>query len=183
MGFVLKVDLETSLGPSQEVYARIEGLSYNKGACLAMFQVTYWIDRSHALRANRTFLDEPLKNMVGLIQDKVVYFSDDNKDGIEITLPQYIEHNNIVEKEVEIPIYETRIKKKEVPYTSFDEDGEEITLYRTVSIEEEVEVGVKKEVRKVIDYTVPGRLLEYCYEILKEKLAKQFPIDNIETVK
>ncbi len=183
MGFVLNVDLETSLGPSQEVYARIEGMSYNKGTSLVMFQITYWVDRDHALRFNRTFLDEPFKNMVGLIQDKVVYFSDEVQDGKEVMLPQYIETPAVVEKEVEIPIYETRIKKKEVPYTSFDEDGEEITLYRTVNVEEQIEVGVKKEVKKVIDHSIPGRLLEFCYEVLKQELSKQFPIDNIETVK
>lgn len=183
MGFVLKADLETNIGPSEEVYARIEGLGYNKGSATVMFQVTYWIDRDAALRANRTFLDEPLKNMVGLVHDKVVLFSDDNKDGIEIILPHYIEHQTVIEKEVEIPIYEKKMNKKEVPYTSFDEDGEEITLYRTVNVEEEVKVGVKKEVKKVIDNSIPGKLLEYCYEVLKQELGKQFSIDNIETVK
>jgi len=183
MGFVLKVDLETSLGPSQEVYARVEGICFNKGAAKAMFEITYWVDRNHALRANRVFLEEPLKNMIGLIHDKVVYFSEENKDGVEVILPQYIEKDTVVVKEVQIPIYETKFKKKEVPYTSFDEDGEEITLYRTVNFEEQVKVGVKKEVKKVIDSSIPGRLVDFCYQVLKEELSKQFPIDNIETVK
>jgi len=183
MGFVIKADLETSLGPSQEVYVRVEGMSYNKGANLAMFQVTYWLNKEYASKANRTFIDEPLKNMVGLIHDKVVYYEEGDSEGIEITLPQYIEHPIVVEKEIEVPIFETTIIKKEVPYVSFDEEGEEITLYKTISVEEEVEIGKKVEVKKVIDHTVPGRLLEYCYEVLNQELAKQFPIDNIETVK
>lgn len=183
MGFVIKADLETSLGPSQEVYARIEGLGYNKGASKVMFEITYWINRDHAIKTKRTFIDEPLKNMVGLIYDKVVYYEEGDSEGIEVILPQYIEHLTVVEKEVEVPIIETKIKKKEVPYVSFDEEGEEITLYKTLSIEEEVEVGKKVEVKKVIDDSVPEKLLEYCYEVLKQELATRFPIDNIETVK
>lgn len=182
MGFIIKADLETSLGPSKEVYVRIESITYNKGANLAMFQITYWIDKDHATKTNRTFIDEPLKNMIGLIFDKVVYYVEGDSEGVEVVLPQYIEHQAVVEKEVEIPILETKIKTKEVPYVSFDEEGEEITLYKTISIEEEVEVGKKVELKKVIDHSVPGRLLEYCYEVLKQELATRFPIDNIETV-
>lgn len=183
MGFILKADLETNLGPSQEVYARIEGMSYNKGTNLAMFQITYWVNKEHASRFNRTYLDEPFKNMIGLIQDRVIFYSDEYKDGIEIVLPQYIETHTVVEREVEVPLYETQIKEKKIPYTSFDEEGEELTLYRTVSTEEEVQVGVKKELKKVIDHSASGRLADFCYEVLKQELGKQFPIDNIETVK
>lgn len=183
MGFILKADLETNLGPSQEIYARIEGMSYNKGTNLAMFQVTYWVNKDHASKFNRTFLDEPFKNMIGLIQDRVIFYSDEHKEGVELILPQYIETHTVVEKEVEVPLYETKLTKKEVPYTSFDEEGEEITLYRTVHVEEQVQVGVEKEIKQVIDSSIAGRLLEFCYETLKQELGKQFPIDNIETVK
>lgn len=183
MGFILKADLETNLGPSQEIYARIEGMSYNKGTNLAMFQVTYWVNKDHASKFNRTFLDEPFKNMIGLIQDRVIFYSDEHKEGVELILPQYIETHTVVEKEVEVPLYETKLTKKEVPYTSFDEEGEEITLYRTVHVEEQVQVGVKKELKKVIDHSASGRLADFCYEVLKQELGKQFPIDNIETVK
>lgn len=183
MGFLLKADLETNLGPSQAVYARVEGMSYNKGNNLVMFQVTYWIDEAHALATNRTYIDEPLKNMTGLIYDRVIYYSEEHKEGIELILPQYIEAHSVVEKEVEVPVYGTQIVEKRVPYTSFDEDGEEITLYRTISVEEQIELEKKVEIKKVVDNSVPGRLLEFCYEVLKKELSKQFPINNIETVK
>jgi hypothetical protein len=40
MGFILNVDLETSEGPSHEVYVRIESLTYNKVANDIAVQLT-----------------------------------------------------------------------------------------------------------------------------------------------
>jgi len=61
MGFVLDVDLETSEGPSHEVYVRIESLSFNKVTSKVQFQLTFWQDRDQAIRFNRTLLSEPKK--------------------------------------------------------------------------------------------------------------------------
>jgi len=183
MGLQLNVDLETSLGPSQEVYARIEGISYNKHTAAVMFQITYWVDRNHAIKATRTFLDEGPRNMVGLIYDKVMYYPAESTEEVEILLPQYLDIFAVNEEEVDIPIYETKLAKREVPYVSFDENGEEVTLYRTITEEKQVQVGVKKEVKKVIDYGVSNRLAEFAYNALRVELAKWFPKDNIETVK
>lgn len=183
MGLRLNVDLETSQGPSQEVYARVESISYNKFTAAVMFQITYWVDQNHAIKATKTFLDEEQRNMVGLIYDRVMYYPTGNAEEVEIFLPQYMDVSAVNEEEVAIPIYETKLAKKEVPYVSFDENGEEVTLYRTVTEEKQVQVGVKKEVKKVIDYGVSNRLAEFTYEVLKGELAKWFPKDNIETVK
>lgn len=183
MGLRLNVDLETSAGPSQEVYARVESISYNKFTAAVMFQITYWVDQNHAIKATKTFLDEEQRNMVGLIYDRVMYYPIGNAEEVEIFLPQYMDVSAVNEEEVDIPIYETKLTKREVPYVSFDENGEEVTLYRTVTEEKQVQVGVKKEVKKVIDYGVSNRLAEFTYEVLKGELAKWFPKDNIETVK
>ena len=183
MGLRLNVDLETSAGPSQEVYARVKSISYNKFTAAVMFQITYWVDQNHAIKATKTFLDEEQRNMVGLIYDRVIYYPTGNTEGVEIFLPQYMDVSAVNEEEVDIPIYETKLAKREVPYVSFDENGEEVTLYRTVTEEKQVQVGVKKEVKKVIDYGVSNRLAEFTYEVLKGELAKWFPKDNIETVK
>ena len=53
MGFIINADLETSQGPTQELYVRVEGFSFNKVTAQLGFQVTYWIDREHAIRHNR----------------------------------------------------------------------------------------------------------------------------------
>ena len=85
----------------------------------------------------------------------------------------------VKEQEVEIPIIEKKKVAVEVPYISFDENGDEVTLYRTVEEEKEVEVGVKKEMKKVIDYSIIDDLTIYSYNILKEELSKFFPKSKI----
>ena len=61
MGFIINADLETSQGPTQELYVRVEGFSFNKVTAQLGFQVTYWIDREHAIRHNRVYLEEEVK--------------------------------------------------------------------------------------------------------------------------
>ena len=67
MGFRLNVDLETSSGPSEEVYVRIESLVVNRVTAKARFQVTYWIDRDHAVKTNKQYVEEEIRPQVGLI--------------------------------------------------------------------------------------------------------------------
>ena len=43
MGFIINADLETSQGPTQELYIRVEGFSFNKVTAELGFQITYWI--------------------------------------------------------------------------------------------------------------------------------------------
>ena len=183
MGLRLNVDLETSLGPSQEVYARIESIIYNKFTASVMFQIAYWLTQDHAKKATRVFLDEELKNMTGMVHDKVLYYADGDTEGAEVTLPMHFSVEAVYDSEVEVPVYETKIEEKKIPYISFDENGDEITLHRTVSEEVQVQVGTSKEVKKVIDQQVSNRLADFSYEVLQKELTKWFPKDNIETVK
>ena len=85
----------------------------------------------------------------------------------------------VKEEKVEIPIMEKKKVAVEVPYISFDENGDEVTLYRTVEEEKQVKVGVKKEVKKVIDYSIIDKLTIYSYGILKDELSKLFPKSKI----
>lgn len=183
MGFVLNVDLETSQGPSHEVYVRIESLSFNKVTSMVQFQITYWIDQEHAIRFNRTTLEEPKRNAVGLVQERVLYFENDDSEGVEILFPHHLKVPLVTKKETEIPEYGIKSIEKEVPYISFDENGDEITKYRKVMKEERVQIGVKKEVLEVIDTSLLGNIMEFCYDKIKEMLIKHIPEDSIMTVK
>ena len=80
MGYILNVDLETTNGPSQEVYVRIENFAVNRVTSKARFQLTYWIDKDHATRFNKTYVEEEDRPMVGLIRDKVIYYENDEID-------------------------------------------------------------------------------------------------------
>ena len=183
MGFVLDVDLETSEGPSHEVYVRIESLSFNKVTSKVQFQLTYWQDRDQAIRFNRTLLSEPKKNAIGLIQERVLYFSDDLSDGKEILLPHHLVTYLTSKREIEVPVYEVQTVEKEVPFVSFDENGDEVIKHRTITKEEKVQVGTEKQYEDVIDGTLAGDLYGFCYKHIKATLSEWFPIDKIITIK
>ena len=182
MGFRLNVDLETSSGPSEEVYVRIESLVVNRVTATARFQVTYWIDQDHAVRTNRQYVEEEIRPQVGLIQERVILYSDEDQDGKELILPHSLEEEMAIEQEIEVPIFEEKEEAKEVPYTSFDENGEEITLYRTVISKKNVKVGTEVEKRKVIDIRLAENIFEFGYSRIKQMLEKYFPSDKIEIV-
>jgi hypothetical protein len=182
MGFKLNLDLETSNGPSHEVYVRIESLVVNRVTAKARFQLTYWIDKDHATAFNREYVDEEQRNMVGLVQERLLYFEDESSEGIEIIVPHMIEEDIAEERVIEVPIYETKINTKEVPYTSFDENGDEITLLRTVTSEEQIKVGSTEEKRNVINISLVENIYKFGYSKVFNKLKEFFPENKIETV-
>lgn len=183
MGFILDVDLETSEGPSHEVYVRVESFTFNKVTSMVQFQITYWQDRNHAIRFNRITLDEPSRNANGLIQERVLYFENESSDGVEVLFPHHMKVPLVTRTEVESPKIELREVEKEVPYVSFDENGDEITKYRKVIKEERVVVGTQVEVKERIDHSLLGSLMEFIYGKIKEKLSEFIPAEKIIIVK
>ena len=85
----------------------------------------------------------------------------------------------VEKKEVEEDVFETIKVKKEVPYVSFDENGDEITLYRTVEADEKKKVRTEKTVKEVIDYSMINNLEEVCYNHVVKILSEVIPKDKI----
>ena len=183
MGFVLDVDLETSQGPSHEVYVRIESLTFNKVTSMIQFQITYWQDRDHAIRFNRTYMSESKKSAIGLIQEKVIYFSNENSDGEEFLLPHHMKVPVVRVQEVEVPLIEEVEVETDVPYVSFDENGDEITKYRKIVKTEQKQTGVEIEEQEVIDTTLLKDTFGFCYSKIKQELSNFFPEEKILTVR
>lgn len=180
MGFILNVDLETSAGPTHEAYIRIDNYRFNKVTSELTVTTTCWLSSQKAHSFNRQSIDEPLKNAVGLIGSKVLYYPDDVSEGVEIDIPNLFK-GHIVEKQVVVtPIYENKVVNKEVPYISFDEMGEEITLMRTITESEKVKVGENKEVKEVINPELLSNLYDFSYKLVKNKLKELIPEDKIE---
>tara|TARA_E500000318_G_scaffold112057_1_gene133745 strand:+ start:2685 stop:3230 length:546 start_codon:yes stop_codon:yes gene_type:complete len=178
MGIIIKADLETSEGPSQEVYARIESLSFNKVTSDIRFQITYWVDKAAAIKYNRTFIDEEIKPAIGLVQERVLYYRDENSEPEELIVPNLIKVKYVEEKNIELPIYINKDIVHEVPYVSFDEMGEEITKYRSVTTSERVQTGTKNECKKLI-LTDLNNVHSFSYKIVKETLSKLLPRETL----
>jgi hypothetical protein len=181
MGFILDVDLETSEGPSHEVYVRIESLTFNKVTMEVGFQLTYWESKEYAEKFNRTSTEEKPNNCIGLIQERVLYFEDEESDGKEILLPHHLRTKIVKLEQVEHPIYETLTAEEEVPYVSFDENGEEVTKYRTVVTEKQVQVSVEVKETELFDYSALNNIFEFCYNHAKKILGEFIPKDKIIT--
>lgn len=181
MGLFLRGDFETTAGSTKKAYARIDGYRIDKVSSKIKFSVTYWLDKEKGKAFNREFLEEKLKNATGLFANEVVLYSGDNIDGTEYSLPTFITVDMVKEESIKIPIYKEVLKSKEVPYVSFDENGEEVTKYRTLNLTSNEVVDYKVETKKVIDNSIIGKLPEYCYEVLKQKITdvcKDIKVEN-----
>lgn len=182
MGFIIKADFETNLGPTQELYARIEGFTFNKVTAQLSFQITYWIDQASAIRHNRVFLDEEVKGMKGLVQDNLIYFDSPDSSGKEIKLSQFERVIVSKEDEVETPEYEQQMIEVEVPFISFDDDGDEVMKTRIIKKPKEVQIGTILETRSVIDLEAFDDIYGYVYRRLKQYLSTFFNEELIQKV-
>lgn len=180
MGFILNVDLETSAGPTQEAYIRIDNYRFNKVTSEVTVTTTCWLTPEKAHSFNRKSIDDPLRNAVGLIGSKVLYYPDEDSDGVEIDIPNIFKGYIVEESEVSTPVYENKVVTREVPYISFNEMGEEITLKRTITETQKVEVRKNVEIKKVINPELLSNLYDFSYKLVKDKLMEYFPKEKIE---
>lgn len=179
MGFIIDLDLETSQGPTQEVYIRIESLHFNKPKMEVRFQLSYWENKKYADYFKRKLPTEQESKPKGLIQEKIIKLLGNNKLGEEILLPHMIISTLTEEKDIIVPIFETKSIEVEIPYVSFDENGDEITKIKTLVREEQVKVGEKTEKAEIFDYSSTSNLFESCYKIARSRLNQFIPNDKI----
>lgn len=180
MGFRLNVDLETSSGPTQEAYIRIDNYRFSKVTHELILTTTTWLNQEKAHSFNRKYLEEPMKNAVGLISAGVLYYPDPTSEGEEITIPNLFKHNVVVEQEVEFNTYREVEKLVQVPYVSFDFNGDEVTKYKDEIVVEKEIASSYTEKRNVLDASVITNLYEYSYNVVKQNLMKLFPEETIE---
>lgn len=183
MGIKLHLDIETNRGPTSELYIRIDSWKVNMSINEITFTTTSWLDKTYADRFLRKYYTDELNPAIGLVQAKVIYYDSPTDDGKEVEIKNFYTVPMYVEQEVEHPVFEEKEVSREVPYISFDENGDEITLYKTIATLEKVKVGINKETKKVIDYTIIDRLSQFSYDHLIEELSKVFPKDKIEKIK
>jgi len=181
MGLKLLGDFETNRGPTDELYIRIDSWKVNVTLAEITYTTTSWLNFEVGNMFLRETYDQELKPAIGLVSSKVIYYGSDDYDGKEINIDNLYKVPMSVEKEVNVGIFEDQTIEKEIPYTSFDENGEEITLYRTVAVKEKVKIGSKKEVKNIIDYDILNDLKNFSYNHLIGKLTEVLP--NIEIIK
>jgi len=179
MGLVINLELETNRGPTKELFFRIDSYRINSTVNEVIFTTTTWLSKEYADKTLRKYVEQPIQPSVGLVSNKVIDYSSDT-NGREIVTENLYKLQMSKISDVEEPIYEEKEISKEHPYISFDEEGNEITLYRTVTTKEKVQVGVVKKNKELVDYSFLDNLKLNCYSHLKKELSKVFPEDNIK---
>jgi len=183
MGLIVRGDIETNQGPTEELYIRIDNWKINMATNAIRFSTTAWLNKEFGDKFLRKHFDDELKPAIALVSGKIVYYDDKNKDGLEVEIPNLYDTNIFSVEEVEEDVLEVQSVTKEVPYVSFDEEGNEITLFKTVTSKENVKVGVQVVEKKVIDYSIPlNSLGEFSYNHLKNEIQKLLPDSVIEKV-
>lgn len=182
MGFRINVDLETGSGPTQEAYIRIDNYRFNKVTSDLLITTTTWLDVEKAHDFNRKYLDENLKNAVGLISAEVLYYPTPDSEGEEITIPNVFKAPVVQKEELTFPVYEEQETIVQVPYVSFDANGDEITKYRDEVQKLQVQVDSYKDTKQVVKPELLTNLYEFSYNVLFNELAKLFPKDKIEKI-
>jgi len=180
MGIRLQVDLETNRGPTDELYIRIDHYRINRTVGKIKFSSTLWLNKELADQTLKEFADDPIKPSIGLVNPKVIYYPNKKSEGLDVTFTELYEVPLVVEKDIKKDIIETVKVKKEVPYISFDDNGDEITLYRTVEVEEDKVVGVETITKKIVDFTILNKFEKFCYNHIVEKLSEVIPKNKIE---
>jgi len=180
MGLQLNVDLDTNVGATKQAYLRLETCRINKVQAQIEFTTSVWVNKESADKFYRKYLDDPMSNASGLLTREVVYYKDEtDTKGLEVTLDNYFKVPCVKEVEIEEPVYETKKTSKTVPYVSFDENGEEVVKEKVVEKEEQVQVGVNKIKKLLIDYSLMENPIAFAYEFLKQELSKHFPSESI----
>lgn len=182
MGIVIEADIETNQGPTNKLYFRIDSYKVNKTVGDITFTTTSWLNQDHGANFLRYFYDEALKSAIGLVSSKLIYYKTVKAKGKEININNLYKVPMYKVVQIEEPVFTSQSVSKEAPYVSFDENGDEVTLYKTITHQEQVQSGTKKVTKKLMDYSVINNLEDFCYEYLAKQLEEYFPKKLIKKV-
>ena len=182
MGIIIDSEIETNQGPTNKLYFRIDSWKVNRTVGDITYTTTSWLNKDHGDNFVKNFYDEALRSAIGLVSSRLVYYKSPKSKGKEINIDNLYKIPMYRVVEIDEPVFSIESITKEAPYVSFDENGDEVTLYKTITHQEQIQSGTKKVTKKLMDYSVINRLEEFCYEHLAKELEMYFPKNNIKKV-
>lgn len=166
MGLHIKGDFESEIGQLKELYVRLENFTYRKADNILFVPLGLYIDESKSRSV--------IKKLIDYTQ---------SKEGVEVEIPSTIKIPVVRTVETIEDIIEYEMVSEEVPYVSFDEEGEEITRYRTVKKQQEKKVGEKIITEEVADPSILQQdIFTTIYKHIEEELIKILPSAKITHV-
>lgn len=182
MGLRINADIETSSGPTNAVYIRVDGFKWSKITNEISFTTSTWLSKDESDAFNKIYVDDEQINAVGILAPIMTFYKDADSLGEDISIPNFFKFVPTYKGTVETPIYEVKEVTEEIPYVSFDSEGDEITLYRTKIKQEKVKIGSEKVEKVFYDKEAINKPIEYCYKELKARLGEIIPVDKLEII-
>jgi len=163
MGLLFNLDTDTVKGSTKSLYCRISQITIQKEVNRVIISLSYYsnLDKTES---------------VDSISYEVIVYDEENLEGKELRLPSVLKLDLTQKVLIKEPIYTKGLVKENVPYVSFDEEGEEITKYREVEIEKNIKIGEEEK-----EYSIPALdaiqkdIFGFCYNKVKEELLNTFP--------
>ena len=177
MALVIKSDFETNFGKLTEIYLRIESIYFSRSSGKLNISVNHWINKDSADNFAKKYPEEPKKKNVGLIDEKVLIFLNDEYS--EFIFPHSYQVFPTVITEEETPIYEISKQIIETSYVSFDENGEEVENTKIEEVENKTQIGTEIVRTETIDPSIINNVFTYSYNHIKAKLSETFEVDKI----
>lgn len=178
MGLLIKGDFDTSFGKLQQIYTRIESFHFNKMTGMCTFSYTYWPDKQSSDFHTPVQEGDKSSKAINMVDTEIIVYKD-STDSSDISLPHSLKVFAGTEKTIEEPVYRTEEYTEEVPYVSFDENGDEVTKYRTVTKEKKVETGTQSTIKVIFDPFILDDIYGFGYENLKKVLSKWINQENL----
>lgn len=178
MGYIIKGDFDTSYGKLQEIYVRIESFHFARQTGMCSFSYTYWPDKSLSDQHTPVYEGDKVSKAATMLDTQIIMYHG-KENFTDILLPHSIKVFAGTVKTVEEPVYEYQKYLEEIPYISFNENGDEITKIRTVISEKKVLTGTTPVSKTVFDNTVVNNIQVFGYNKLKEVLAEWIDQKNI----
>jgi len=169
MGLLFNLDTDTVKGSTKSIYCRISQITIQKEVNRVIISLSYYSNLEKT---------EPVDS----ISYEVIIYDEENPEGNELRLPSVLKLDLTQKVVIKEPIYNKELVKENVPYVSFDEEGEEITKYRELEIEKNIKVGEEeRELHISALDAIQKDIFQFCYNKVKEELSSIFP--NIEIKK
>lgn len=170
MGLYINGDFETTAGSTTRAYARIDSYRVDKVTSRVRFSVSYWITKEAGHNFNRQYLDESMKNATGLFSNKLLSYIN-SEDGTNIEFPTFMDVKLTRTEAIQVPVYGNVESSKQVPYVSFDDDGNEVTKYRTLTLNKSVVISHDTVTKEVIANDLLGDIPGFCYGKLTQAIT------------
>ena len=182
MGLRINADIETSSGPTNAVYIRVDGFKWSKLSNEISFTTSAWLSKDESDAFRKIHADDKSPNAVGILSPLVTLYDSEESLGREINIENFFKFVPTFKDVVETPIFEEKEVSEEIPYVSFDSEGEEITLYRTKVSTQKVQIGSETVEKVFLDTNAINNPIGYCYKELKARLSSIIPANLIEII-